>query len=108
MQVKTQYDSRPETIGFYPTDDGVTVRFRENIEEVINDEDSKWEADEYSLFLPKCNEALARKRVGKNEALFLAQAKENAQDVPVEPDVLELMADHEERICLLELGVVIE
>lgn len=104
MQTKAYYDTQPEEIGYYPTEEGTTIRFRENVTEVEGPEGTMWEADEYSVFL-KCGEETARMRVGKNAALFLAQAKEMAEDVPPIPDVLELMADHEERICMLELGV---
>lgn len=73
MTVKTYYGSQPEETGFYPAPDGVVVRFRENITET----EDGWCADEYSIVL-KCKEALARRRVEANRALFLAQAKTEA------------------------------
>lgn len=101
MQVKTYYDVRPDETSFYSVPDGTTVRLRENIEEC----EDGWCADEYTVQLKHCPIETARRRINANRALFLAQAIEAAQDAPSAPDTMEIMADHEERICLLELGV---
>lgn len=97
MLVRTHYSSRPDETGFYPTPDGVTVRFRENILEEEAEEGTQWSADEYSVHL-KCRLDMARRRVERNREKFLAQAKELAK-TPLEKLTVNDIAE-----ALVELG----
>ena len=109
--MKTYYTTKPLSIDYKEYHNGTIVFFRENISEGQYDpvmDVEKYSADEYTVVL-HCSAAVARKRVEDNLDMWFEAAKEaSTPSVPL-PDpsamLLELAADHEERICLLELGV---
>lgn len=115
MKAKTYYDSRPGKTKVVEAPDGCIAYFRENIEscEAPGEEGgTAYRCDEYSLFM-RCSATLARARISANSALWLEKAKaeearreaeeEAASGEPVADLLMEMAADHEERICMLEL-----
>jgi len=109
MKVKTFYGEQPEAVSYYPSGDGVTVRFRENIEEVpapSEDGGTVWQADEYSAFI-RCGVEMARRRVEANFALWLALAKANAADPPPTPTERIQAQLEEQADALIELAEII-
>lgn len=109
--MKTYYTTKPLSVDYEESPDGTVVFFRENISDGQYEPamgGNVYSADEYTIVIHG-SVAVARKRVEANYEVWLEAAKEaSTPSVPV-PDasamLLELAADHEERICLLELGV---
>lgn len=111
MGIKTRYTVRPESVQYMTVPDGTIVFFRENIKDGGHDPAlgcDTYVADEYSVLIHS-GPAVAKSRVEANYEAWLAEAKRQAEkDTPpadMDTMLLELAADHEERICMLELGV---
>lgn len=109
MKEKTFYSERPEEIQVEPVPGGSIAYLRENIEEVQTAEgETQYSADEYSVASQHSPDRLLD-RITKDFASWLEYAKEQETMVGEDDldtlDLLELAADHEERICMLELGV---
>lgn len=108
--MRTYYDSQPDTIGYYQTPDGTTVRFRENIREEPAGEmgTTQFSADEYTVHL-RCNESLARRRIEANTEAWLAKAKEAPDPEPTEHErIAQLESENNMLIeCILEMSEII-
>lgn len=84
---------------------GSIAYLRENITEETTENGVEYSADEYTVTSGLSFNALKRK-VEANFAKWLSFAKEQEEDeIEADIDLLEIAADHEERLCLLELGV---
>lgn len=106
---KTYYSERPDPFHVEPVPDGSVVFLRENIEEVQDPEGgTRYSADEYTVFSAHSEEKLLKK-VTEDFDKWLGYAKEqealDGGDDLDNLDLLEIAADHEERLCMLELGV---
>ena len=115
MKAKTYYAKKPTKTQVVEAPDGAIAYFRENIEkrEAPGEEGGTcYRCDEYSIFI-RSPLAVAQARVAANPTAWAEKAKaEEAQReaeeaaASAEPTadlLLELAADHEERICMLEL-----
>ena len=109
--MKTYFDNMPPSVQYAESSDGTVVYFRENIEEVESAFQmlyGRYVADEYSVAI-RCSTDIAKKRVEENYDSWLRHAKNNERHMEPSVDratiLMELAADHEERLCLLELGV---
>lgn len=117
MQQKTLFARRPDAVMLAETPDGCYVFFREKIAEtIVTDTDGNdvpaWEADEYTTFV-RGNLALAEARVNAAPELWLGKAKAEAARKEAEAqaaeaevtatDMLEILSDQEERLCMLEM-----
>ena len=105
---KTYYAVRPDRVQVDELPDGRSIAYlRENIEE-IQDQDggTMFAADEYSTRAAMKPEKL-KARIEKAFDTWLDWVKSlyEDEDEVEDPDLLEIAADHEERICMLELGV---
>ena len=112
---KTYYKKRPLDVEVVEAPGGALAYFRENIKRIdaFGEESGyAYEADEYSTFLQGSYE-IAVERVNANPELFKLRAKEEeakreaeeeaAAAEPTEMLLLEMAADHEERICMIEM-----
>ena len=117
MKAKTYYSKKPLKTEVVEAPGGAVAFFRENITkiEAFGEEGgTAYEADEYSTFVHG-SFTMAKNRVTANPGLFKARAKEEeaqreaeeeaASSVPTEDLLVEMAADHEYKLCLLELGV---
>jgi len=117
MTAKTQYSERPKTREVVEAPGGAVAYFRENIEQTQTTDaegnaQTVYTADEYPVYI-RGPLATAKKRVNAKPSLWLAKAKEEfaarqaaeeaAQAGNTEELLMELAADHEERICMMEL-----
>lgn len=117
MTAKTEYSERPKTREVVAAPGGAIAYFRENIEEAQTTDaegntQTGYTADEYPVFI-RSPLAIAKKRVNAKPSAWLAKAKEEFADRQAveetaaagttEAMLLELAADHEERICMIEL-----
>ncbi|MBQ9663667.1 MAG: hypothetical protein IJV40_11005 [Oscillospiraceae bacterium] len=84
---------------------GSIAYLRENITEETTEDGVQYSADEYTVTSGLSFIALRRK-VEADFAHWLSIAKEQEEEeTEADIDLLEIAADHEERLCLLELGV---
>lgn len=109
MHQKTFYCSRPDAVAVAPIPGGAVAYLRENIEEVpAPDGGTQYSADEYTVFSAH-SEGNLLKKVTEDFDKWLGYAKEqealDGGDDLDNLDLLEIAADHEERLCMLELGV---
>ena len=106
--MQTRYEVQPELYEFLLLPNGKHQIFlRENITKIQTEDHEYWEANEYSI-TSNLSENFLRNSLANNYIEWLAFAKEKSEVESISsPDIMELMADHEERICLLELGVEI-
>ncbi len=115
MKAKTYYEKKPTKTKVVSAPDGAIAYFRENIEkcDAPGDEGGTcYRCDEYFVYI-QCTQAVAQQRVAANTAAWLAKAKADedrreadeaaASEDSVETTLMELAADHEERICVMEL-----
>ena len=115
MKAKTYYTKKPTKTQVVEAPGGAIAYFRENIEacEAPGEEGgTAYRCDEYFIFL-KCPLAVATARVNSNKTAWKEkaiaeearrEAEEEAAAGGSAADLLmELAADHEERICMLEL-----
>lgn len=115
MKAKTYYAKKPTKTQVVEAPGGAIAYFRENIEscEAPGEEGgSAWRCDEYSIFIG-CPVEVATARVNTNKAAWKEKAmaeearreaaEEEAASEPATSLLMELAADHEERICMLEL-----
>lgn len=115
MKHKTIYAQRPEEVDVVEAPNGAIAYFRENIEEIEaqgEDGGTAFQADEYTTYIVGTY-ARIKDRVTANQDAWKAKAKAEAVRHEAEYEaasgeeaaelLLELAADHEERICVLEL-----
>ena len=115
MKAKTIYKQRPEEVEVVEAPNGAIAYFRENIEEIPapgEEGGTAFQADEYATYIVGTF-AVAQARVNAAPAAWKAKAKAEAARQEAEEEaasgedaaelLLELAADHEERICILEL-----
>ena len=115
MKAKTIYTQRPDEVEVVEAPNGAVAYFRENIEEIEAPGDEggiAYQAEEYSLYVSGAVSVI-RGRITANPAPWFAKAKQEAAMRKAEEDaasaqdpavlLLELAADHEERLCMIEL-----
>lgn len=115
MKAKTIYTQRPEEVEVVEAPNGAIAYFRENIEEIEapgEEGGTAYQADEYFTYIVGTF-ATAQARVTANPDAWRAKAKADEERRQAEEDaaggedaadlLMELAADHEERICVLEL-----
>ena len=103
---RTQYNEEPARIKYMPLPDGkhADVRLRTNIAHTATDDGEIWTADEHYFRAPGYMTAAY---VAEHFEELLDYEPEDENEESTEELLLEMAADHEYRLCLLELGVEI-
>jgi len=111
MKDKTFYTALPSPVDYQEVPGGTIVFFRQNIKDAGADPvsgEALYQADEYSVVM-LVPIAVAIKRIEVDYDLWLNRAMsddaDDGTDVDAATILMELAADHEERLCLLELEV---
>ena len=104
---RVQYSEEPAKILYMPLPDGVykDVRLCVNVQKIEGEEGERWEADEHYFRTGAAFMNYAYIEAHFDELLSYDPAVE--QEEVTENLLLEVAADHELRICLLELGVTL-
>ena len=102
--VRAQYNEEPARIKYMPLPDGnhADVRLRTNIAHAATEDGEMWEADEHYFRAPGY---MTKRYVTEHFEELLDYEPEDESEENTEDLLLEMAADHEYRLCLLELGV---
>lgn len=100
--VRAFYNEKPEAIKYMPLPNSrmADVRLRVNITEVQTEECTGWEADEHYF-----RAAMTRDYVEQHFDELLDYVPVDPEEETTESLLLQMTADHEYRLCLLEMGV---
>lgn len=101
--VRAYYDSEPKRINYMPLPDGrADIRLCVNIEFVDDEDGGRWECDEQYF-----RAEMTREYVVQHFDELLDYVPPEPEEEPTTEDLLlEMAADHEMRICLIEMGVI--
>ena len=100
--VRAQYSVEPQRISYMPLPDGkADIRLCINIQYVEGEDGPYWECDEHYF-----RDAMTREYVAQHFDELLDYIPAEPEKEPTTEELLiEVAADHEMRICLIELGV---
>lgn len=99
-----RYNEKPEAIRYMPLPDSkkADVRLRIEIGEVKEDEFEGWEAKEHYF-----RAEMSKEYVEQHFDELLDYVPDETPEETTENLLLEMAADHEYRLCLIELGVML-
>lgn len=103
--VKVHFNEEPARVKYMPLPDGThaDVRLRTNIQQEAAEDGEVWTADEHYF---RCMAAFMTKTyVEEHFDELLDYEPEEQEEANTKELLLEMAADHEYRLCLLELGV---
>lgn len=105
--VKVHFNEEPARVKYMPLPDGVyaDVRLRTNIQRTETEESEEWTADEH--YFRGTASYMTESYVNEHFDELLDYDPEEQKEENTEALLLEMAADHEYRLCLLELGVEI-